>query len=392
MFNAWGVMVAMAALSALAPVSAVAETVTVIAVAREAWIEQGGLRVPARLGAELAAEAVATGPGASLQLRLADGAIVFLPGASELRLAGDPQGAMMLVQGGARLATGSPQGRRTVLVDGRRIGFGAYLKLQACADACPLKAGVYGRSSGEAIVDYDGGRSVLKDKAFRLAVGGTRPELLARAPALLDDAPNFEQADAALKLAAKELADGEAAFKAGDFDAAGTHFEAVQAVAPSETMVSYYLGLIALNRGDDATALRELQRYVRDDPQAAVERGVPKIVTLLSTRQLQEEVAAALAQEKTLATAKPEPGSIAVQAFASHGDPEYRAMAKGIAAMVIADLKKVPGLKVLERERVQQIIDELNLSASGLVDPTTAVRTGRLMRAERVIVGSFGVE
>lgn len=374
------------------PLVALAEPVRVIQVLGEAWMSQGQDRVAATPGAVLSADTAATGAGSALQLRLGDGAIVLLTGDSELRLAADAQGAMALERGGVRMSTPSAKVTRVIQAQGRRITFSSYLKLQTCADNCALTPGVYGRASGETVVDYEGGRSVLKDRLFLLTAGGTRPELLVKAPALLDDPPNFRQADEALKTAARALADGEMAFKANDFETARTHFEAAQAIAPSEAMPSYYLGLIALNRQDNAEALRQLQRYVRDDRQAAAARDVPRLITLLSTRQLQDEVATALAQEKSLTAAAPQPNSIAVQAFASRGDPEYRVMAKGIAAMVIADLAKVPGLKVLERERVQQIVDELKLSESGLVDPGTAVRTGRLMRAERVIVGSFGVE
>jgi len=70
----------------------------------------------------------------------------------------------------------------------------------------------------------------------------------------------------------------------------------------------------------------------------------------------------------------------------------YRAMSKGIAAIVIADLTQVPGLKVLEREKVQKLLAEMRLGESGLTENSTAVRTGRMMRAEKVIVGSFGAQ
>ena len=88
----------------------------------------------------------------------------------------------------------------------------------------------------------------------------------------------------------------------------------------------------------------------------------------------------------------PEPGSIAVEAFVNRGNAQYRAMAKGLAAMIIADLSKVPGLKVLEREKVQLLLDEAKLGDSGLADTASAVRSGRLMRAEKVVVGNFEVQ
>ena len=67
-------------------------------------------------------------------------------------------------------------------------------------------------------------------------------------------------------------------------------------------------------------------------------------------------------------------------------------MAKGLAAMIIADLSKVPGLKVLEREKVQLLVNEAKLGDSGLADRASAVRSGRLMRAEKVVVGNFEVQ
>lgn len=60
--------------------------------------------------------------------------------------------------------------------------------------------------------------------------------------------------------------------------------------------------------------------------------------------------------------------------------------------MIIADLSKVPGLKVLEREKVQLLIDEMKIGDAGLADPKEAVRSGRLMRAEKVVVGTFEVQ
>jgi hypothetical protein len=56
------------------------------------------------------------------------------------------------------------------------------------------------------------------------------------------------------------------------------------------------------------------------------------------------------------------------------------------------DLTQVPGLKVLEREKVQKLLAEMRLGDSGLAEDATAVRTGRMMRAEKVIVGSFGAQ
>ena len=150
--------------------------------------------------------------------------------------------------------------------------------------------------------------------------------------------------------------------------------------------------LVALKRQDNDSALRHLQQYTLEDPEGAAERDVPKTLTLLASSQLQQEVASAVARESEVVGTPPEPGSIAVQAFVNQGNPAYRAMAKGLAAMIIADLSKVPGLKVLEREKVQLLVNEAKLGDSGLADTASAVRSGRLMRAEKVVVGNFEVQ
>ena len=389
MHNCWAKISLLLAI--LWATSSMAASGRVVLAQNEALIEQDGKWQPAQSGSDIKASAIRTGIAGRLQLRLTDGTLIALPHNSEVRWS-DDVGAS-LTQGGLRLTTPTPDTYQTVQTLGRTLRASGYLKLQLCSTGCPLAPGLYGRSNaGETIVEYQGGRSVLKGKIFRLSPTATRPEILVKAPALLDDAPNHKEAEVARQEISKRLVKGVEAFRAGDYAQAQKYLEAVANDNPSETVVSYYLGLIALASQNNAQALQLLQKYMKEDPQAALEREVPKTVTLLSTSQLQEEVANAIAQEKSLTQAKPEPNSIAVQTFASRGDPLYRAMAKGIAAIVIADLTQVPGLKVLEREKVQKLLAEMRLGESGLTENSTAVRTGRMMRAEKVIVGSFGAQ
>ena len=69
-------------------------------------------------------------------------------------------------------------------------------------------------------------------------------------------------------------------------------------------------------------------------------------------------------------------------------------LGKGLADMIITDLATLSKLKVVERERIQFVLDELALSDSTvknkrLVDPEFAVRVGKLMGAQSVLIGSF---
>lgn len=355
---------------------------------------QGEVRIDAAAAAAgmvVGSATVKTGADGRVQIRMSDGSLLALPPGSEVRLGQANARTLQLAAGGLRLSPGANEWQ--VELPERSIRTTGYLKLQLCAESCPSGPGLYGRiTQGEAVLEYQGGRSVLRSRSFRWAGPTTRPELLTAQPALLDDAGNQAEAARVRSEIAATLKTGLEAFRDGNDDLAVKSLEAVRRVAPGETLVPYYLGLIALRREDNPSALRLLQQYVREDPEGAASREVAKTLTLLTSTQLQEEVARAVSQEKEVSSAPAEPGSIAVQAFVNRSGDEYRAMAKGLAAMTIADLGKVPGLKVLERERVQLLVNEMKLGDSGLADTASAVRSGRVMRAEKVVVGNFEVQ
>ena len=357
---------------------------------------QGDVRVDGRAAAAdrtLKGATVQTGADGRAQIRMSDGSLLAIAPGSQLKLAADAP-AVALVFGGLRL-NALANAWRVDIEDGsaRSIKTNGYLKLQTCGAGCAQAPGLYGRiAQGEAVLEYQGGRSVLRARSFRWADASARPEVLAVQPALLDDADNFADAGRVRAEVAATLKTGIEAFGAGDDATATKALEAVRAVTPGETLVPYYLGLIALKKEDNEGALRLLQQYTREDPEGAASREVAKTMTLLSSAQLQQEVASAVSREKEVSASPPEPGSIAVQAFVNRGNEQYRAMAKGLAAMIIADLSKVPGLKVLEREKVQLLVNEMKLGDSGLADTASAVRSGRLMRAEKVVVGNFEVQ
>jgi hypothetical protein len=335
---------------------------------------------------------LSTAAGARLQLLLADGTLLVLPPGTELRLAAGGGREIGFTRGGLRLVASGNEAWRVDL-GGRSLRAVGFLQLQDCAAGCTQPAGLYGRTAaGEAVLEYQGGRSVLRNRSFHWPSAAARPEIVPEAPVLQDDTSSQAAAEAVRREAATALKAGIEAFAAGNDAVATEQLERTRRLAPGEPVTAYYLGLIALRREDTTAALTLLQQYARDDPEGAASRDVTKTLTLLSSAALRTEVAQAVATEQQVVTSPPEPGSIAVRAFLNQGDPAYRAMAKGLAAMVIADLSRVPGLKVLEREKVELLVNEAKLGDSGLADRNSAVRSGRLMRAEKVVVGNFEVK
>ncbi|MHB1048980.1 MAG: CsgG/HfaB family protein [Bacteroidota bacterium] len=62
---------------------------------------------------------------------------------------------------------------------------------------------------------------------------------------------------------------------------------------------------------------------------------------------------------------------------------------KGLADMMITEMSKIKGLKVVERQRIQSIIDELNLSETDMVDNASTQKMGKLLGAQVMLFGGF---
>ena len=71
------------------------------------------------------------------------------------------------------------------------------------------------------------------------------------------------------------------------------------------------------------------------------------------------------------------------------GDEELKALSKGLASMLITDMSANGGFQVVERERLQELIGELKLSQSDLVDPDKALKIGKLVGAQRMVFGRY---
>ena len=85
-----------------------------------------------------------------------------------------------------------------------------------------------------------------------------------------------------------------------------------------------------------------------------------------------------------------DPNTVAVLYFKNDtGQRELDILQKGMTVMLMTDLSKIKGLHVLERARIQALMQELRLGASGLVERDTASRLGRLLHAEHLVGGEI---
>ena len=93
--------------------------------------------------------------------------------------------------------------------------------------------------------------------------------------------------------------------------------------------------------------------------------------------------------EKALATV-PDSNTIAVLYYANKtGKTKLTPLEKGVAVMLITDLAKVDQIQVVERIRLQALLDEIGLGETGLVDAETAPRVGKMLGAYYVNSGDI---
>lgn len=68
---------------------------------------------------------------------------------------------------------------------------------------------------------------------------------------------------------------------------------------------------------------------------------------------------------------------------------DYNGVGKGMAELMTNDLLSNPNVTVVERERVQALMVEQNLTRQGSIDPQTAIRLGKIIGAQYMIYGAF---
>ncbi len=93
-----------------------------------------------------------------------------------------------------------------------------------------------------------------------------------------------------------------------------------------------------------------------------------------------------------LAASGPQEGktAVAVLRFDNNtGDERYEHLGRALATMLISDLSVVEEIQLVERERLEDLLNELQFQQSAYVDPTTAQTLGMIVGAKYVVTGAF---
>ena len=207
--------------------------------------------------------------------------------------------------------------------------------------------------------------------------------------------------------------------RAGSPDRARIKINEALSLDPLDPVSWFLLGDIEseADRPEDAMAAYQKFIILGGRPESEVRGKIDRLARQLVVR----EVRAAIANESGAAVVD---STVAVSPFLNVAESERLAsLSAGLAAVVITDLRKVEGFRVLERERIGVLVAELELAGRGeqeaaspdsaavagdaaadqsddpeyaalsaeppAVEPTTAPRWGRLLQVRTFVQGFF---
>jgi TolB-like protein len=159
---------------------------------------------------------------------------------------------------------------------------------------------------------------------------------------------------------------------------------------PEDPKVQFYLGLASEQVGRRQAALKLFRQFDEVPPDSKYRPLMEGRYEWLTRQQAERMARRLVAQEQERPGRSASPDVVAVVPMQYQGgDEQYAALGRGLAEMFTTDLSNVSRLQVVERVRLQALLDELALAQSEYVDASTAPQVGQLLGAGRLVGGSY---
>ena len=211
--------------------------------------------------------------------------------------------------------------------------------------------------------------------------GASGPEAIARLERERSNNPRSEPVLRSL---------GIAYYKSGNLKDARSVLDQATTLDPRDGTAALYLGMTAEAQNDIAAAQRAYASYVQYGRTSRVRHALEGRLAALQRRQLQETARSEVRDEQRLAQVPGAPNVVAVLPLTFSGaDTSLRPLGRGLAELLTTDLARSSRLTVVERLRLQAVLDELALQSSGATDSASRVRAGKILQAGRLVQGSI---
>src|SRR5689334_25080976 len=183
---------------------------------------------------------------------------------------------------------------------------------------------------------------------------------------------------------------GIAYYKSGKLPEARTALDQARKLDPHDSTAALYLSLTAEAQNDIATARTAYGSYIEHGRTSRVRHALEARLAALQRKQLEETAKAEVRDEQRLAQIAGTPNVVAVLPLAFSGaDTSLKPLERGLAELLTTDLARSSRLTVVERLRLQAVLDEIKLQTSGAKDSASNVRAGKILQAGRLVQGAI---
>lgn len=212
------------------------------------------------------------------------------------------------------------------------------------------------------------------------------------------DAQNYDSAIIKLLVAESRHPDdfrpkrdlGRAYFHKNDLNQALKKLLEARRLKQNDALTAFYLGQTyeALSQFDNALA--EYTRCSRVKQFQSVTPALQERIHRLLRQKISAEIQTAVDAENMLDLAEVPENSMAVLYYKNINQwKQLDPLEKGLAQMLITDLSKIRALRLVERLKLQQLLQEIRLTQSDLFAPESVPRFGKLLGARKIIKGGF---
>ncbi len=215
------------------------------------------------------------------------------------------------------------------------------------------------------------------------ASGGARPssDAIARLEAARVKSPNSAAALRAL---------GIAYYQAQRFAEARDMLILAERALPNDGATALFRGLAAEGLNDFEGARAAYTSYLAVGTSSRTKAQIRDRLASVARNELEATAKSAVAREAELSRVPGPANTIAVPPLKFTGsDTNLVPLERGVAELLITDLARSSQLTILERERMQSLLDEVARGQTNRIDEDTKVRAGKILQAGRLIQGGI---
>ena len=181
-------------------------------------------------------------------------------------------------------------------------------------------------------------------------------------------------------------------FQTSQFDKAADYLKRSSSANQGDSKTLFYYGMSLEYQGNKEAALAVYLNYAGASSLSPYRKLMEGRYQQLTRDIIQKQLQSLIAREDSLTDKKMASKTVAVFPIVYLGtDERFAALGTGLSELMISDLGQVRNLMLVERIRIEALLQELNFGASKFVDPATAPRVGRLLGSGRMVAGTFNV-